>query len=303
MLLYDMRSKNIENIMESTPKFILEIRQRLSELSGNNRKIAEYIINYPELVIQKKVSEFARECHCDSAQVVRLCQKFGYDGFTGLKKRIAADLIDPKHTLHRQLEGVNTPFEERKNNFGQSIARTVNDTLTSLDEESINRAIAQIQQARQIVVCGFGSSALAARDLQTKLVRIGFYAMFFDDAENIKMTCATLTEHDLLILISFSGNTQYILDNIVIAKKKHVPLLALTNYMNSPLAQSAECVLKTTADEQKIRLGAMDSTISQFLVIDLLSSMLAARISEQTEKRILQIFETVTQPSHRKRKS
>lgn len=117
--------------------------------------------------------------------------------------------------------------------------------------------------------------------------------MFFDDAENIKMTCATLTEHDLLILISFSGNTQYILDNIVIAKKKHVPLLALTNYMNSPLAQSAECVLKTTADEQKIRLGAMDSTISQFLVIDLLSSMLAARISEQTEKRILQIFETV----------
>ena len=97
----------------------------------------------------------------------------------------------------------------------------------------------------------------------------------------------------VLILISFSGNTQYILDNIVIAKKKHVPLLALTNYMNSPLAQSAECVLKTTADEQKIRLGAMDSTISQFLVIDLLSSMLAARISEQTEKRILQIFETV----------
>mgnify|MGYP001771169115 CR=1 FL=1 len=58
----------------------------------------------------------------------------------------------------------------------------------------------------------------------------------------------------VLILISFSGNTQYILDNIVIAKKKHVPLLALTNYMNSPLAQSAECVLKTTADEQKIRL-------------------------------------------------
>ena len=114
-----------------------------------------------------------------------------------------------------------------------------------------------------------------------------------ETAENIKMTCATLTEHDLLILISFSGNTQYILDNIVIAKKKHVPLLALTNYMNSPLAQSAECVLKTTADEQKIRLGAMDSTISQFLVIDLLSSMLAARISEQTEKRILQIFETV----------
>ena len=56
----------------------------------------------------------------------------------------------------------------------------------------------------------------------------------------------------VLILISFSGNTQYILDNIVIAKKKHVPLLALTNYMNSPLAQSAECVHSHPIGKEKV---------------------------------------------------
>ena len=81
--------------MESTPKFLLEIRQRLVELSGNNRVIAERIINYPEEVLQAKVSEFAERCHCDSAQVVRLCQKLGYDGFTSLKNRIAVELLDP----------------------------------------------------------------------------------------------------------------------------------------------------------------------------------------------------------------
>ena len=278
--------------MESTPKFLLEIRQRLVELSGNNRVIAERIINYPEEVLQAKVSEFAERCHCDSAQVVRLCQKLGYDGFTSLKNRIAVELLDPKRTLHRQIAEPATSFEQLKRNFSLNFTRTINDTLANLDEETVGQAVGLIRRARHIVVCGFGSSALAARDLRIKLVRIGYYAMFLDDAENIRSLVATLSKEDLLILISFSGDTPYILDNVRVAEKNGVPVLALTNYLHSPLAESASCVLPSTADEQRHRLGAMDSTVAQFLVIDLLSSFMAEESPRQTEQRILQIFET-----------
>lgn len=278
--------------MESTPKFLLEIRQRLVELSGNNRVIAERIINYPEEVLQAKVSEFAERCHCDSAQVVRLCQKLGYDGFTSLKNRIAVELLDPKRTLHRQIAEPATSFEQLKRNFSLNFTRTINDTLANLDEETVGQAVGLIRRARHIVVCGFGSSALAARDLRIKLVRIGYYAMFLDDAENIRSLVATLSKEDLLILISFSGDTPYILDNVRVAEKNGVPVLALTNYLHSPLAESASCVLPTTADELRLRLGAMDSTVAQFLVIDLLSSFMAEESPRQTEQRILQIFET-----------
>lgn len=278
--------------MESTPKFLLEIRQRLVELSGNNRVIAERIINYPEEVLQAKVSEFAERCHCDSAQVVRLCQKLGYDGFTSLKNRIAVELLDPKRTLHRQIAEPATSFEQLKRNFSLNFTRTINDTLANLDEETVGQAVGLIRRARHIVVCGFGSSALAARDLRIKLVRIGYYAMFLDDAENIRSLVATLSKEDLLILISFSGDTPYILDNVRVAEKNGVPVLALTNYLHSPLAESASCVLPTTAYEQRLLLGAMDSTVAQFLVIDLLSSFMAEESPRQTEQRILQIFET-----------
>ena len=278
--------------MESTPKFLLEIRQRLAEWSGNNRVIAERIIDYPEEVLQSKVSEFAERCHCDSAQVVRLCQKLGYDGFTSLKNRIAMELIDPKRTLHRQIAEPATSFEQLKRNFALNFTRTINDTLANLDEKAIEQAVSLIRNARHIVVHGFGSSGLAARDLRIKLVRIGYYAMFPDDAEYTRTLVATLSKEDLLILISFSGDTPYILDNVKVAKKNNVPILALTNYLHSPLAESASCVLPTTADEQRIRLGTMDSSVAQFLVIDLLSSLMAVESPHQTEQRILQIFET-----------
>ena len=116
--------------------------------------------------------------------------------------------------------------------------------------------------------------------------------MFPDDAEYTRTLVATLSKEDLLILISFSGDTPYILDNVKVAKKNNVPILALTNYLHSPLAESASCVLPTTADEQRIRLGTMDSSVAQFLVIDLLSSLMAVEFPHQTEQRILQIFET-----------
>lgn len=278
--------------MEFTPKFLQEIRQRLSEFTGNNRVIAERIIHFPEQVLQTKVSEFAEMCRCDSSQVVRLCQKLGYDGFTSLKNRIAAELIDPKRTLRRQIAEPTTTFGQMKKNFSQSFTRTINDTLENLSEEAIEQAAGLIRQARHIVVCGFGSSGLAARDLRIKLVRIGYYAMFVEDVENVRSLIATLAPQDLLILISFSGDTRSIQDSIHLARKNGVPILGLTNYLNSPLAKNAACILQTTADEQRLRLGAMDSTIAQFLVIDLLSSLLALEAPEQTKQRILQIFET-----------
>lgn len=283
---------DFEEKMEATPKFQLEIHQKLAGLTGNNRVIAERILNHPEEVLQTKVSEFAERCSCDSAQVVRLCQKLGYSGFVSLKKRIAAELIDPKHTLHRQLAESVTDFEQMKRNFSINFTRTINDTLANLEEAAMARAVALVRNARYIVICGFGSSALAARDLRTKLMRIGYYAMFPDDVEILRSLIATLTPKDLLILISFSGDTQYILDNVKVAKKSGVPILALTNFLHSPLAESAVCVLPTTADELRLRLGTMDSAVAQFLVIDLLSSLLAAESSQQTEQRILRIFET-----------
>ncbi|MDD3155443.1 MAG: MurR/RpiR family transcriptional regulator, partial [Victivallaceae bacterium] len=169
------------------------MRQRLSEFSGNSRVIIERIMAAPEVVIQKKVSEFARDCHCDGAQVVRLCQKLGYDGFPSLKSRIATELMDPQRTLHRQLAESMTSFEQTKQAFSKNCMTAINDTLGELEEKTLAQAIDLMKQARHIVIGGFGSSSSAARDLRMKLFRIGLYAMFFDDAEELRAACAALT--------------------------------------------------------------------------------------------------------------
>lgn len=262
------------------------IQRKMPSLTGKARVIAQQILSDPEKLIQEKTSDLARRSGTDSAQVVRLCQKLGFEGFTDLKSKIMMEFLEQKNTLQRQVAPPNDPVEKLKKMFSEDFTRTINGTLEELDDSQLVKAVKMISQAHNIFLFGMGASQLAARDMQTKLLRLGLSAFFIDDVEMMRVFGKTLTGSDLIFLISFSGATEYIVSIAQLAKKNQVPIISLTNYPDSPLARLSTTVLMTTANEDKVRVGAMTSIISQFLVIDLLTSMLAGLNRDSVVKRI-----------------
>lgn len=262
------------------------IQRKMPSLTGKARVIAQQILSDPEKLIQEKTVDLARRSGTDSAQVVRLCQKLGFEGFTDLKSKIMMEFLEQKNTLQRQVALPNDPVEKLKKMFSEDFTRTINGTLEELDDSQLVKAVKMISQAHNIFLFGMGASQLAARDMQTKLLRLGLSAFFIDDVEMMRVFGKTLTGSDLIFLISFSGATEYIVSIAQLAKKNQVPIISLTNYPDSPLARLSTTVLMTTANEDKVRVGAMTSIISQFLVIDLLTSMLAGLNRDSVVKRI-----------------
>lgn len=262
------------------------IQRKMPSLTGKARVIAQQILSDPEKLIQEKTVDLARRSGTDSAQVVRLCQKLGFEGFTDLKSKIMMEFLEQKNTLQRQVAPPNDPVEKLKKMFSEDFTRTINGTLEELDDSQLVKAVKMISQAHNIFLFGMGASQLAARDMQTKLLRLGLSAFFIDDVEMMRVFGKTLTGSDLIFLISFSGATEYIVSIAQLAKKNQVPIISLTNYPDSPLARLSTTVLMTTANEDKVRVGAMTSIISQFLVIDLLTSMLAGLNRDSVVKRI-----------------
>ena len=218
--------------------------------------------------------------------MVRLCQKLGFEGFTDLKSKIMMEFLEQKNTLQRQVAPPNDPVEKLKKMFSEDFTRTINSTLEELDDSQLVKAVKMISQAHNIFLFGMGASQLAARDMQTKLLRLGLSAFFIDDVEMMRGFGKTLTGSDRIFLISFSGATEYIVSIAQRAKKNQVPIISLTNQPASPLARVSSTGLITTANEDKVRVGAMTSIISQFLVIDLLTSMLAGLNRDSVVKRI-----------------
>lgn len=262
------------------------IQRKMPELNGKARIIAENILADPESVIQEKASDLAKRSGVDSARVVRLCQQLGFEGFPDLKKQLVDEFLSQRSTLERQIAPADTPIEKLKVQFATDFTRTINDTLAELDETQLKKALTLFSGAKCIYLAGYGSSALAAQDMQTKLLRLGFTAIFLNDYENLYTLSHTFSATDLLVLFSFSGSTESILKTTDVANIRGVPVLALTGNPSSPLAKKAELTLLTVADEDKLRVGAMSSVISQFLTVDILISLLAGLDRSRTENRI-----------------
>ena len=168
-------------------------------------------------------------------------------------------------------ETIDELIETTKNN---SIC-AIRDTATLLDPETVELAAQKILCARSVRIFGVGASALVGEDLQSKLLRINKNAFFSLDHHVQLVYAANMTPRDVAVLVSMSGNTKEILEILALAKECQTPVIALTGFGKSALAESADVVLHVSAPEIAQRSGAMSSRIAQLLAVDVLFSAVA----------------------------
>lgn len=76
-------------------------------------------------------------------------------------------------------------------------------TTNALRLDEFSEAISWIQQAVRVQIIGIGGSALVAKDLAFKLLKLGITALTEQDSHVQIATARTLHSQDVLIAISF----------------------------------------------------------------------------------------------------
>lgn len=274
----------------STPKTLLKIREAYSSFHGNYICIADCILQNPGLLIRDKVSDVARACNCDNAQIIRFCQKLGFKGFSDMKRALSHDLILQQTKVDIDSVNQGSGFGRILENFRKDYQHTVNDTLAVCNEKSIQQTVDKIKKARKIMLCGLGSSGIVCEDLQMKLIRMGYSAFYHGKPTINKMMCSLLEKSDLMIVISFRGENTEVVNCAKVAKDNGCPVVAITNYSNSPLANLSDIVLLTSSEEDDFRIGAMTSRLSQLMIVDILSVMLALNDMKKTERNLAKTY-------------
>lgn len=270
----------------ATPKTILRIKNIYPLFRGNYIRIADRILYDPGLLIRDNVSDVAAACNCDNAQIIRFCQKLGFKGFLDMKRAIAQDLIP----FHTQIDAASVKeskgFARLLDDFREDYLTTVNNTVAMCDEKIIQQVVEKIKKARKIILCGLGASGIVCEDLQLKLVRMGYPAFYHSKPTMNKMMSALMEKNDLMIIVSFRGENSEMLNYARVAKSNGCPVVAICNYSQSSLAQTADMVLLTSADEDDFRIGAMTSRLSQLMIVDIFSVMLALNDTKKTERNL-----------------
>jgi len=260
----------------STNGGLVILTEMLPSLPPSEKKIASYIIENPQEAISLTANELGKRSATSGAAVIRLCKSLNLKGFQDLKLRIAGDLQKTDERGFSDIEpneSIVSVIEKMTNNSIQTIRETAE--LLSVDE--LEKAIEVVRNARKIHFIGVGASSIIAQDAQQKFLRINKTAYAFADIHMAATQVANAEAGDVVVGISFSGETKEVARVLQLAKEKQATTISLTKYGSSCVTNYADIKLYTSVTkETTFRSGATSSRIAQLQVIDILFMCVAS---------------------------
>ena len=132
---------------------------------------------------------------------------------------------------------------------------------------------------RRILVTGIGKSGMIARKVAATLRSTGTPAHFLHPAEALHGDLGMLAQDDVVLALSYSGETEELLRLLPTFERLQNPLIALTGCLSSTLARAAAVALdvSVSAEACSLNLAPTASTTVMLALGDALALTLADR--------------------------
>ena len=116
--------------------------------------------------------------------------------------------------------------------------------------------------AGHVVVCGMGKSGIIGRKISASLASTGTPSLFLHPAEAIHGDLGMVRRGDVVLLISYSGETEEIVRLLPAFGRLDARLIALTGNPDSLIATAAELNLDISVDREACPLNLAPTTSS-----------------------------------------
>ena len=256
------------------------------EFSESEKEIAKYILNHGEAVLSMSVKELAKHTYTSPATIVRLCKKIGLDGYNDFKIKYSAELqYDLQHTDRID---VNFPFQKDDSHpvichkLASLSQEVIADTVKLIDFGQLHQIVDLIYQYPTIDIYGSGNSLLAAMSFQHKMMRISRDVnLRVLHGEQIFMSYNTNPDR-IGMIISYSGETNEVIQIAQTLKEKKTPLIVLTSIGDNRLSHYADYILNIGSREKIFtKIAPFASQVSMEYLLNVIFSCLFQKDYEQ----------------------
>lgn len=149
-----------------------------------------------------------------------------------------------------------------------------------INDDAFAQAVDLLSNAPRIGTAGCGHSGIICQHMAHLMCCIERPARFISPAEAVHGATGFLQAGDVMIFASRGGKTKELLPIVDICKAKGVKIIAVTENMESPLAQSADVVLKQHVNRETDKWNAQGTTSTTSLCM--IFHALQAAVIEET---------------------
>lgn len=133
--------------------------------------------------------------------------------------------------------------------------QAVNALMTRIDANFVGACRLMLQCTGRVVVTGMGKSGHIAGKIAATLASTGTPAFFVHSGEASHGDLGMITQQDVVLALSNSGETAEILTLLPIIKRLGVPLIAMTGNVQSTLAKFATVHIDVSVAQEACPLG------------------------------------------------
>lgn len=155
-------------------------------------------------------------------------------------------------------------------------AQTVKDLSAKLNADFTKSIELILKTKGRLVVSGMGKSGHIGAKIAATLASTGTPSFFMHPAEALHGDLGMLTQNDVLLAISNSGESEEILKIIPAVKKRGIKLIVMSGNLHSTLAKQADFVLDVSVAKEAcpLQLAPMSSTTATLAMGDAMAAAL-----------------------------
>lgn len=267
---------------------LVRMREYLGRASAAEGAVIAYLLERPEAAADMSIHELAEKTFSSPSTVVRMCRKIGFAGYKEFRHAIIYELAVRKESMIEEQKEISRSdsTEDIVNKVTYKNIISLENTKNLVDVKTINKCVDLICDAHSVCLFGIGSSLLVAQDAHLKFLRLNKACFINEDWHSQLLQARNMSKRDVGIVISYSGQTVEMLECVRAMKRVGAPVIAITRYDLSPLAELTDYNLYVAANESTFRSGAMSSRISQLNIVDILYTVYANRNYEYSLKQL-----------------
>lgn len=250
---------------------LLRIKENKENYTSTEKLIAKYILENKNEVLKYSAQILGEKTNTSAAAVIRFSKKIGCKGFSDLKMNLAqSNQVEESNSDMDIIFGRDDDIASLVDKGCRLNMNTVLKTYQLINVSDLENAINLLCNASTIYLFGVGGSSVIANDIEQKLIRIGKKVIYNNDL-HIQMTFTqSMTKDDTALIISYSGTTAGLVDISKILVEKNISYISITQINQNLISKNSTVALRVPSEEKELRIGAVSSRISSFVITDLL---------------------------------
>ena len=230
---------------------IHSIRERMPSLSKSQKAIAVYILEHYEKAAYMTAAKLGEYAGVSESTVVRFAIEMGFEGYPGMQEALR-DVVRTCLTAVQRMEITNDRLGNHNvlDRVLEDDIERIRNTQEQIDRARFAQAVDAICRAKSVYIAGVRATSSLASFLYFNC------NLIFPDVKLIVTTSGNemfeqmlhIGTGDVLIAISFPRYSKRMIDAARYASENGAHIVAVTDSVQSPLAEHADSVLTAKSD-------------------------------------------------------